>query len=233
MRTHPSNLEEIRAERPLCATGKGREDRAFTLMEIVISITVFSFIMISILGCWRCIINGTRVAQDAAVAALRSRVGMKAVVEALTCAEISTKNIQYYGFVADTSEKFAFLSLAARLPGDFPGSGLFGDNVMRRITFDVESDENGKQNLIMTQWPLLAALDDRNTPYTNVLTRDVNVFMLEFWSKENGEWEVGWDPTNNFPPMIRVTLGSGHSSDNPDVPYTLICRTVAMPSVPH
>jgi hypothetical protein len=33
--------------------------------------------------------------------------------------------------------------------------------------------------------------------------------------------------------MIRVTLGCGHSAEHPDVPYNLICRTVAMPSVAH
>jgi hypothetical protein len=210
-----------------------QSDAAFTLLEIVIAITVFSFIMISIMACWRCIISGTTVAEEAAAAADRSRVGMSTVVEALTCAEISKMNIQYYSFIADTSSKFATLSLAARLPSDFPGSGLFGDNVMRRVTFDVERDRDGKDNLIMNQSPLLAVLDDRNTPYPITLARDVNVFMLEFWSVEDNEWEVAWDPTNKFPPMIRVTLGSGHSAANPDVPFMLICRTVAIPSTDH
>jgi hypothetical protein len=155
---------------------------AFTLLEVVISITVFSFIMISVLGCWKCIVSGKMIAEE-----------------------------------------------AARLPGDFPGSGLFGDNVMRRITFEVEKDSDGKQNLVMNQTPLLAVVDEQNTPYSITLARDVNVFMLEFWSVQDGEWEVSWLPTNQLPPMVRVTLGSGHSAKNPDVPYELICRTVAIP----
>jgi len=36
-----------------------------------------------------------------------------------------------------------------------------------------------------------------------------------------------------FPPMIRVTLGVGHSEKDPDVPYDLIVRTVAMPALAH
>jgi hypothetical protein len=44
---------------------------------------------------------------------------------------------------------------------------------------------------------------------------------------------VSFDPTNDFPPMIRVTLGVGHSPNKPDVPYDLIVRTVAMASVAH
>ncbi len=104
---------------------------------------------------------------------------------------------------------------------------------MRRVTFDVEKDSDGKENLVMNQSPLLAVLDDQNTPYSIPLARDVNVFMLEFWSVQDGQWEVEWDSTNQLPPMVRVTLGCGHSADNPDVPYELICRTVAIPSAAH
>jgi hypothetical protein len=206
---------------------------AFTLLEVTISLAVFAFVMISVIGCWRCIVSGKIIAEDAAAAAQRARIGMKTVIEALTCGEISHLNPQFYGFLNDTSSKFASLSLAARLPADFPGSGSFGDNVMRRVTFDVEADAEGKNNLVMNQSPLLAVLDDANTPYSITLARDVNVFMLEFWSPKDGDWVVSWDPTNDFPVMIRVTLGCGHSAQNPDVPYNLICRTVAMPSLAH
>jgi len=57
--------------------------------------------------------------------------------------------------------------------------------------------------------------------------------MLEFWSKKESEWEVSFEPTNEFPPMVRVTLGVGHSADKSDAPYDLIIRTVAIPSVAH
>lgn len=206
---------------------------AFTIIEIMVSIAVFMLIMGSVIACWRCVLNGKVIAEGAAAAAQRARVGMNTVEEALTTAEISKANIPFYAFLTDTTGKFASLSLAARLPGDFPGSGLFGDNVMRRVTFDVETDAGGTNNLVMNQSPLLEALDEQNTPYPLTLARDVNIFMLEFWSSQNGEWEVGFDPTNQFPPMIRVTLGVGHSADNPDVPYDLIVRTIAMPAQAH
>jgi hypothetical protein len=109
---------------------------------------------------------------------------------------------------------------------------LFGDNVMRRVTFDVENVD-GINNLVMNQSPLLEALDDRNTPYPITLARDVSVFMLEFWSDKDNEWEVSYDPTNQLPPMIRVTLGVGHPAGRNDVPYDLIIRTVAMPVLAH
>jgi prepilin-type N-terminal cleavage/methylation domain-containing protein len=209
-----------------------RYDSGFTLIEVMISIAVFMMVMGSVIACWRCIINGKIIAENAAAAAQRARVGIRTVEEALATAEISTANIQYYAFLTDTSGKFASVSMAARPPSDFPGSGLFGDNVVRRVTFDVEN-VGGVNNLVMNQSPLLEALDDRNTPYPITLARDVSIFMLEFWSEQDGDWAVSLDVTNAFPPLIRVTLGVGHPADRSDVPYDLIVRTIAMPAKAH
>jgi len=200
----------------------------------MVSVAIFMLVMGSVFACWRCIINGKIIAENAAAAAQRARIGIKTVEDALSTAEISAgpTSIPYYAFLTDTSEKFSSLSLAAHPPPDFPGSGLFGDNVIRRITFDVENVD-GKNNLVMNQSPLLEALDDRNTPYPITLARDVSIFKLEFWEPKDNDWVVSFDPTNKFPPMIRVTLGVGHANDNPDLPYDLIVRTVAIPSVAH
>jgi hypothetical protein len=201
---------------------------AFTLIEVMVSIAIFMMVMATVIACWHCIINGKIIAENAAAAAQRARIGIKTVQDALTCGQISTMNIQYYAFLTDTSGKFASLSLVARPPSDFPGSGLFGDNLVRRITFDVEN-QDGTNNLIMNQSPLLEVLSDDNPPYPIVLARDVSIFMLEFWSPQDEEWETTFNLTNAFPVMIRVTLGVGHPANNPDVPYDLMVRTVAMP----
>ncbi|MGA2177514.1 MAG: hypothetical protein ABSH38_21275 [Verrucomicrobiota bacterium] len=216
-------------------TSSGPIAAAFTMLEVMVAITVFSFIMVSVLSCWKVIVTGKIVAEQAAAAAQRARIGIKSVEEALECAEISTSpsSIPYYAFLTDTSDKFASLSLAAHLPAAFPGSSLFGDNVIRRVTFDVERGNDGQNNLVMTQAPLLEALDGANTPYPITLARDVNVFMLEFWSIQDGDWVVSFDQTNQFPPMIRVTLGCGHSAEHPEAPYEVIVRTVAMPAGAH
>lgn len=200
----------------------------------MMSIAIFMMVMGSVIACWKCIINGKIIAENAAASAQRARVGIRAVEDALTCSEISANvsSIQFYAFLTDTSSKFASLSVAAHPPADFPGSGLFGDNAIRRITFDVEN-QDGTNNLIMNQSPLLEQLNEQNTPYPIVLARDVSIFMLEFWNVQDQQWEVSFDPTNAFPPMVRVTLGVGHPADNPDVPYDVMVRVVAMPAQAH
>jgi hypothetical protein len=206
---------------------------AFTLIEVMVSFAIFMLVMGGVIACWKCILSGREAAEGAAAAAQRARIGIKTVEMALATAEISQSptSIPFYAFLTDTSSKFASLSLAARLPAEFPGSGLFGDNVMRRVTFDVEGVD-GTNNLVMNQSPLLEALDDRNTPYPVTLARDVSIFMLEFWSEKDGDWVTAFEPTNDFPPMIRITLGVGHAAHS-DAPYDLITRVVAMPVVAH
>ena len=200
----------------------------------MVSVAVFMLVMGSVIACWKCIINGKVIAENAAAAAQRARVGIQAVDDALTTAEViaNPTSIPFYAFVADTSGKFAYVSMASHPPGDFPGSGLFGDNVMRRVTFDVENVD-GTNNLVMNQSPIMEALNDQNTPYPIVLARDVSIFMLEFWSVQDDQWETSFDVTNQLPVMVRVTLGVGHPADNADVPYDLVVRTVAMPAQAH
>jgi hypothetical protein len=72
----------------------------------------------------------------------------------------------------------------------------------------------------MYQSPLLAILDDQNTPYPITLARDVNVFMLEFWDPQQNDWGVDWLLTNQLPPMVRVTWAAGTRPTIPMCPIT-------------
>ena len=88
---------------------------------------------------------------------------------------------------------------------------------------------------MLTQTPLLAAGFEKTSPYQIVLARDVSLFILEFWDAKQNDWETSFEPTNQFPPLIRVTLGVGHAGDAGDnnTPFALITREVAMNTVAH
>lgn len=208
--------------------------RAFTLVEIMVAITMFMLMMGSIMACWKAIVSGTETGERAAAMAQRARNSMKAVEDSLNNLEISTPNIRYYSFVADTTDpQFASLSFAARLPASFLGSDYFGDNVMRRVMFDVEKGADDKLNLVMTQYPLLAIPSDQYPPKSITLARDVSAFVLEFWSPKDDDWLSEFLKTNEVPPMIRITLGTGHSARDPRIPFEVIQRVVVPPTLAH
>ncbi|MFO1496986.1 MAG: hypothetical protein U1G07_01075 [Verrucomicrobiota bacterium] len=111
--------------------------------------------------------------------------------------------------MADTSADFAALSLVARLPASFPGSGLFGDQIVRRVSFTVEPGQNGQHQLVLRQTPLLEPPDTAQTPYTTVLAPNVNLFSLEFWNTNTLEWDPEWPWTNQLPKIVRVAVSIG------------------------
>ncbi|HEY5083235.1 MAG TPA: hypothetical protein VII48_01840, partial [Rhizomicrobium sp.] len=75
---------------------------AFTLIELMLAMGLFTLIMISVIACWKCIVGGTQVAENAAAACQRARIGMKTIETALSVAEMSRANMRYYYFLTDT-----------------------------------------------------------------------------------------------------------------------------------
>jgi prepilin-type N-terminal cleavage/methylation domain-containing protein len=182
--------------------------RAFTLIEIMIAITIFALVVGAMYSSWSAIVRAAHTGLVAAAEAQRSRMALRTVVEALTAVQMYAPNIRYYSFDVDTSSDFAALSLVARLPESFPGGGVFGDHYLRRVTFTVEPDSSARNQLVMRQKPLLEATNADEQPYSIVLAKDVGVFMLEFWDPTRSDWRADWLATNQLPQRVRVTLAT-------------------------
>lgn len=220
----PPDSERIitgRSGRGLSGVRASAEELAFTLVEVMIAMTIFGLVMIAIYSSWFSILRGSKVGQDAAAEAQRTRVSIRAIRDALTSGQLYMENIRYYWFMADTSGEFASLSLVSRLPESFPGSGLFGDQIVRRVSFTVESGEKGRRQLVLRQTPLLEPPDTAQTPYTTVLAPNVNLFTLEFWNTNTLEWEKEWLWTNQLPKLVRVGLSIGPPNRQPSLDDTV------------
>ncbi|MBI5385560.1 MAG: prepilin-type N-terminal cleavage/methylation domain-containing protein [Verrucomicrobia bacterium] len=204
---------------------------AFTIVEVLMAVTIFGLIMVGIYATWTAIVQGSKAGLSAAAQAQRARISIRAIEEALVTAQMFSasakpKRMRYY-FLAD-SEKQS-LSFVARLPATFPGVGRYGDTVVRRIEFSV--DEN--RNLIMTQMPMLVAdtAEEHDIkPYRLQLAQDVTLFMFEFWDDQKKEYVAEWAKTNQLPHLVRVAVGLG-KMQNSQAPQDLVTKTVAMPAM--
>ena len=202
--------------------------RAFTLVEIMIAVTILGLILVAIYASWSAILRGSKIGLEAAAEVQRSRIAMRALEDALASTELFTENIQHYAFVTDTSGDFALLSLVAHLSKSFPGSGIFGDQVVRRVTFSVEPGKSGNE-LVMSQRPLLAPTNStEDQSYSLALARNISAFTLEFWDTNKHEWASEWLFTNQLPKLVRVTLGFGRASQYFSRPKEIITRNVAL-----
>ncbi len=212
---------------------KPRPVEAFTLIEVMVAMAIFTMVMIAIYSSWTAILRGSKVGLTAAAEAQRTRVAVRAVRDALTSGQLYMENLRYYWFMADTSADFAALSLVSRLPASFPGSGLFGNQIVRRVSFTVEPGPNGQKQLILRQTPLLEPPDTAQTPYTTVLAPNVNLFSLEFWNTNTLEWDPEWPWTNQLPKLVRVAVSVGppqHRATPADTAVeTALVSSVAIP----
>jgi type II secretory pathway pseudopilin PulG len=209
-----------------------RGDRAFTLLEVMLALAILMMVLSVIYSTWMAILRAKQAADKAALHAQRSRIAVRALEDALEGVQVFQRNQPYYAFLADTSGQYAFLSVASRLPASFPGSGLFGDQSLRRVIFHVENGTNGQPQLVMHQYPLLLATNAVEEAYPIVLATEVTDFLLEFWDDQRGEWLAEWLYTNQLPPVVGFLVGVGRRGGDASMPQAVQVQTVALSAVP-
>lgn len=208
-----------------------RLPQAFTLLELMIAIAIFAGVMAAIYASWSGIIRGSKAALEATAEAQRARVAIRTLEEALTSAVLFSQNVQHYAFVADTGGSFATLSFVARLGASFPGSGLFGEQTVRRVTFEVKDGDSGSKELVLSQKPLLAPPDSDADTYPLALARNVKKFAVNFWEPRRGEWIDEWKWTNQLPRAVRIELTFGEPTQLGRQAENAFVRTVVLPSL--
>ncbi len=209
---------------------KYQRSTGFTLIEIMIAITIFGLVVAAMYSSWSAILRATRSGLEATAEAQRSRVAMRLVEEALAAARLFEANPVYYSFMSGEEGGFSALSFAARLPPSYPRSGRYFGQQVRRVSFSVEADKENGEQLVLRQQPLLTDMDidEEETPL--VLARHVREFTVEFYDVENEEWGSEWEDTNSLPPLVRFTLATASNNER-DAAATFATRQVAIPGM--
>jgi type II secretion system protein J len=197
----------------------------FTMIEIMIAITIFALVMAAIYSTWSAVLRGSRIGLKAATEVQRMRVSVRALEEGIASAVMYVDNAKYYTFATDTSGSTAYISFVARLPASFPGSGLFGDQEMRRVCFYVQDG-----NLMLRQAPLLEATKKIGKPYEIALAPNVTLFDMEFYDGMANKWFAEWVSTNQLPKMVRVALSFSPSTQGRR-PETITIRSIPLAGV--
>jgi type II secretion system protein J len=199
--------------------------RGFTLIEIMIAITIFALVMAAIYSTWSSVLRGSRVGMKAATEVQRMRISVRALEEAIGSAVMYVDNAKYYTFATDTSGNTAYISFVARLPASFPGSALFGDQELRRVCFYVQDG-----NLMLRQAPLLEATKRIGKPYEIALAPNVSLFDMEFYDGMANKWFAEWMSTNQLPKMVRIALSFSPSTQGRR-PESITIRSIPLAGV--
>lgn len=198
---------------------------AFTMIEMMVAIFIFSLVLTSIYDIWTLILGGKQSASYAAEETQRTRIGMRALSEALMSARMFQANTNYYSFEVDGESDFSALSFIAYLPPGFIGSGLYDGIPLRRVSFVIEANEEGRNALVLYQRPLLLDEEYEDVIPPIELTTDISLFTVDFWDTNEVDWINYWDDTNTLPQIARISLGYGYSGRGP---AQLDTRIIAM-----
>jgi len=207
--------------------GRAGARRGFTVLEVMVAVLLFAIILTSIYSTWRLIIQSTRSAIRSTTDTQRSRMAMRTLEDALASATLFAGNPRLYFFQADTSGSYAAISFAADLSDSFPGSGAFGGEKVRRVSFYVPP---GGSDLVLEQSSILANFEVGGAPNSMLLAKEVSLFQLEFWDPQQRDFATEWLSTNQLPSVVRVTLGFGRGP-RPNEPAQMVTRVVRLPTV--
>jgi prepilin-type N-terminal cleavage/methylation domain-containing protein len=208
---------------------------AFTLVEIMIAMAIFSIVVAAVYSTWTLVLRASKVGRETAAQVQRQRITVRTIEDSLTCVQSFQASMKYYSFIVQNGNE-PLLSFTARLPDAFPRSGRFGDFNLRRLTFTVEpgpDSDKSEKDLVLRQNPILMDMDEDEKNYPLVLARHVENFVVECLDTNKGEWVTEWNDTNSIPLQVRYTLAQGGHNDNSGGrgPGLVITRVVTMPSV--
>lgn len=211
----------------LRVTGHGS---AFTLVEILLAMAIFSIVIAAIYSTWTLVLRATLVGQETAAQAQRQRIALRTIEDSLTCIQSFQASMKYYGFVVQSGDQ-SELSFTARLPEIFPRNGKFGGFNLRRLTFTVEPGPNSERDLVLRQNPVLMDMDPDERQSPLVLARNVRSFVVECLDTNTMDWATEWDNTNAIPTVVRLSLSlGGNTTAGGAAPELAVTRVVAMPS---
>jgi len=202
---------------------------AFTLIEILIAIGIFSMVLAAIYSTWTAILRATKVGTDAAAAVQRARIAGRTIEESLGSVQSFSLNQNYYAFVAENGSE-PTLSFVSRLSPSFPRSGKFAGLDVRRVTFSLERAAEGGKQLVLRQNALLMDMDKDEKNYPLVLAKNVRDFKTEFWDNRLQDWIDEWKQTNQLPVMVRVSFSIADNKYSSQVRQG-VTRIVSLPSV--
>jgi prepilin-type N-terminal cleavage/methylation domain-containing protein len=204
---------------------------AFTLVEMMIAVAIFSIIVGAIYSTWLLIAKSSRVAQETTAQLQRQRIAVQTLDDSLSCIQSFQASLQYYYFVVQNGDH-PLLSFTARVPGGFARNSRFGEFNLRRLTYTVETGSDGKTDLVLRQNPILMNLDadEQGTPL--ILASSVKQFTVECLDTNVG-WVTEWLDTNSIPALVRYSLVLGGDGATPTLGVTNVVKmqSTMMPSV--
>jgi general secretion pathway protein J len=199
----------------------------FTLLEIMLAVTILALLIVVVSASWNAGLTGWKRGSQANDRFQRQRIVLETLSELTKSAMLISSQDGLYQIVGEKGEGADSISFVTGSDLLLPPSEsvLTG---MRRVAIFMTRDERGYPYLAIQN---SAALNGDNTdiePVTHVLSADVTGFAVRYRHPKDGTWEEAWDETALAPSAIEYTVAFG-GADKKSKP-TIVTTAVELPA---
>ena len=200
---------------------------AFTLLEVMLAVTILGLVIGAITATWQAGLSGWRRSASVSDSFQRERVVM-GTLEDLTKSIIyapSKDTLYDINFEHDqqAGDSVSFVTGSDMLlpPAEVMVAGL------RRVTVALQRDPRNRPFLGIANAPALQP--DEGTPESvwHVLSADVCGFGVRFRNPRDGSWVDKWDEANLIPSAIEYTVAFGANDGR--TPPVVVTRAIELP----
>lgn len=204
-----------------------RTQSAFTLLEIMLAVTILGLVMTAVYSTWSAGINGWKRTSNVSDSFQRERIVMGTLADLTKSLVFAANKDKIYGVVGTHDEQdgdeISFVTASDLLLPKVEAS-VAG---LRRVTIRLVKDERGRTALGIANSPALLP-DDASDPWFHVLSADVCGFAVRYRNGRTAEWQDEWDDVEIPPSAIEFTVGFGKNDGR--TPAIVVTRGVELPT---
>lgn len=208
--------------------GAARGRTAFTLLEVLLAVTILGLAMTAVYGTWNVALRAWKRGTDISDTFQRQRIVMDTLADLARSAVFFISNPLLYEVIGDhdaatgSTVSFVTASDTALPPSEILAAG------MRRVTISMEHDEKGTPYLSISNQPALESDQAEYESRPHVLSNDVAAFLVRYRDPRDGTWHELWRETQIIPSAMEFTVV--FVQKDPRLPPVVVTRAVEIPA---
>jgi prepilin-type N-terminal cleavage/methylation domain-containing protein len=198
---------------------------AFTLLEIMLAITILAMVATAVYATWSAGLAGWKRSATITENLQRERVVLEVLTELTQSAIFFTSKDSLYEVqgtrVAQTGDSISFVTASDLL---LPQTEAMA-GAMRRVTIAMSRDVQGRPFLGISNVPALQP-EKAPEPVMHVLSANVCGFAVRYRDPRSVSWEQEWGEPSLIPSAVEYTIAFG--SNDGRTPPVVVTRTVEL-----
>jgi len=201
--------------------------RAFTLLEVLLAVTMLGLVIGAVTATWQAGLNGWRRTAGVSDSLQRERIVMGTLENLTTSIVYARSDDALYdiNFAHDpqTGDSVSFVTGSDLLLPQVEASAAG----LRRVTIALQHDGRNRSFLGIANSAALEPADNAPGLVWHALSADVCGFAVRFRDPRDGSMVDKWDESNLLPAAIEYTIGFGANDGR--TPPVVVTRTIELP----